>query len=193
MALADLEIRRKVVHLAGGVVLSILIWRDLLDFKLLSILFIIGLMISVLSLWMRIPVIGWFLQQFDRQKNIRTFPGKGAVFMLLSAALVTLLFPNDIAAASMMILALGDAFGPLVGQFGSIRHPLNQMKVLEGTIAGIATATIGALYFVPWWKALVAASLAMTFETMEIEVNRRIIDDNITVPLIAGLALWLLR
>ncbi|MFH1409624.1 MAG: hypothetical protein ABIH34_06970 [Nanoarchaeota archaeon] len=70
---------------------------------------------------------------------------------------------------------------------------MNQRKVVEGTIAGIVVATIAASFFVLWWKALVAAALAMTFETMEIEVNKRIIDDNLIMPMISGLTLMLLQ
>ncbi|MFH1409623.1 MAG: hypothetical protein ABIH34_06965 [Nanoarchaeota archaeon] len=110
-------------HLGGGVLLVILLAGDYIGEKHMIILSLVALTISQLSRFTKLPGIYWLLTQMDRKKDLTRFPGKGAVLFVIGATAAVMLFPKDIALASIMILSFGDAFGPLVGQFGKIKHP----------------------------------------------------------------------
>lgn len=110
--------------------------------------------------------------------------------MLGGCIIVLGLFEKNSALAALMILALGDSISPIVGgYYGKTPHPLNKLKLAEGTLAGIVAATLGAALFVPWKAAAIASFVALCIEAAEIKLGKYILDDNITVPFIAGLVL----
>lgn len=186
-----LEIRRNLFHLVFGIVLVVLIFYNVLGLEHLFFLLILGMTLSLVSLHWSVPVISWFLKKFERKG---TFPGKGALMLVLGYILVLGLFQKETALAAMTILAVGDSISPLVGMhFGKTKHPLNNIKLLEGTIAGIVAGGLGASLFVPWWQALVSAFVALCVEALEIKFHKLMIDDNIIVPLIAGLTIIILQ
>ena len=70
---------------------------------------------------------------------------------------------------------------------------VNGIKYIEGTVAGTIAGFLGAMIFViPSW-AFLGSLGAMVAEAIEIEMNKRHIDDNIFVPLVAGAIMLLLR
>jgi len=71
------------------------------------------------------------------------------------------------------------------------RHPLKEERLLEGTFFGIIAATLGAMVFVSIVEALIASIVAMTVESIELELGKHPIDDNILIPLVAGLTILL--
>ena len=107
--------------------------------------------------------------------------------------LAMVLFPKDITMAAIIVLALGDAIAPLVGQYGKIKHPLSEKKFLEGTIAGALVAFVGALIFVKHYEAALAAVFAMLAEGIDLRLGRHPLNDNIVIPVVAGAVIWLLR
>ena len=62
-------------------------------------------------------------------------------------------------------------------------------KLLEGTIAGIVAATLSASLFVPFTFALIASTVVMILEAIEIEYFK--IDDNFFIPIVSGILLSL--
>lgn len=105
-----------------------------------------------------------------------------------------LLFPKEIAMASIMILALGDSVSHLYGlHYGKIKHPLSNAKFLEGTIAGFVAGFIGALIFLPWLEAFLASLAAMIVEAIEIKIGIGQVDDNLIIPIVAGTIVWAVR
>ena len=119
-----MEFRRGLFHLICGVIIILLIKFEFLTKWLLLILTVVALAVSFISRSYKIPVIYWFLQQFDREKDIEKFPARGAFFYLVGATIVMFLFPLDIALASIAILAVADPISRFVGiHFGKIKHP----------------------------------------------------------------------
>ena len=100
--------------------------------------------------------------------------------------LITLLvFPVTIAYASIAVLTLGDGFACIFGKiFGKTPLFFNTEKKLEGTICGFTCAFLGATVFMSPMKALVAAAAGMLAECLPSPI-----DDNLVVPLAAGVAL----
>lgn len=112
----------------------------------------------------------------------------GATWVLLGACVAIALFEPTKAAAALIIGLIGDAAAALVGRrFG--RHPIGKRgKSFEGTVAFAASAFI-ALTPVPGITAG-AAALAV-IAAAAVEGFGGPINDNLSVPLAAGLVLTL--
>ncbi len=148
--ITKLELKRQVFHIFLGIGIVTLIYFDVIGYLFLMGLFLIGIIISFASKRYKIPGIYKLLIKFDRKKDIKTLPGRGALFYILGCAISVLLFEKNIALASIMILAFGDSVSRLVGPYGYLKHPFHSEKFLEGLIAGAIAAFLAALMFVTW-------------------------------------------
>lgn len=188
-----LEIKRQPFHILLGLLLIALIYYDILSPKILITLIIIAIIGSIFVKKTKPKTIYKLLQFIEREDALEGFPGKGLIAYLIGTLLAILLFEKDIALASIMILALGDSFSRLIGPFGRIKHPFNNTKFLEGVIAGIIAASLGAMLFIKPSEAIVASFFAMLLEGIDLRIFKLKINDNITIPLIAGAVIWLVR
>jgi len=188
------EFRRGLFHIICGIIIILLLKFEFLTKWLLLVLTIGLLMISLISRRYRIPVIYWFLQQFDREEDIKKFPAKGAFFYITGVTIVVFLFPQDIALASIAILAIADPVSRFIGvHFGKVKHPLDSAKFIEGAIAGIITGFLAAVIFVRPAEAFFAALFAMIAEGIEIKYGMHRVDDNIVIPIAAAVVIKLTR
>ncbi len=184
------------MHILVGLVIVILYYYDILSPLAVFLAIIVGVLASVLSKRVKLPVFSFFLKHFEREEVKKTFPGKGMIYYFVGALLVMKLFDKDIALAAIMVLALGDSVSHIVGErFGQIQNIFNWKghKLLEGTLAGILAGFLGAMLFVSPAKALVGSFAAMVAEVVEIDLNKNTLDDNLIVPLAAGTAIFLLK
>lgn len=190
------EFFRQIVHLLVGIITVVLFYYEFITPWTVFLIVLVGLLLSFIVKRVRVPVISFCLDLWERDEIKKTFPGKGMIFFFIGVLFVTKLFERDIALASIMILALGDSLSHLVGeQFGKIKNIFNgkSQKLLEGTIAGILSGTIGALLFVPFPEAFLGSTAAMIAEVIKIDFNERTLDDNVIVPLVAGTVMYILR
>ena len=188
------ELNRQLFHIFLGIAFVVLLVYGFINKEMVLVAIIVGTILSYLSKKIRIPVIHNLLEMFERRDEIQNFPGKGIIFYFIGVFIALLLFPKDIAMASIMVLALGDSISHLFGlHFGKTKHPLSKTKFLEGTIAGFVAGFIGALVFLPWHEAFFASLIAMIVESIEIKIGAEQVDDNLIVPFVAGAAVWLVR
>lgn len=181
-----LELRRQIFHILLGIISVILVKKEILKLEHMFIILLIGVILSIICRYYKIPIISWFLRSFDRKNEV--LPGKGAITYVLGMVIVLGLFSENTALASIMILALGDSFSHL-GVFGRIRNPLNEIKTLEGTIIGVLFGAIGASFFVPWKIGLIGSLISMSIESLDIKVFGEKIDDNLLIPIISGFSM----
>lgn len=187
----NFELRRQAFHIFLGISLLLLLYFKIFTAWHILIILCIGAVISFISLKYRIPVITSLLELFERKG---AHPGRGALCFFVGVLLAIELFPEDIAYAAIIILTLGDSVSHYIGRFhGKWRHPFSDIKLIEGSIAGWIAGAAGALLFVPYPEAIVAAFFAMAAEATEIEFHHRIVDDNILIPLVAGVTIVLMR
>jgi len=192
--LSHRELYRQLFHIAFGLAIVALLQHGILNAYLLLSLAAIGVVISYIAKHHRIPFVHWFLERCERTEDMKTFPGRGVILYVIGCVIALLVFEKDVAFAGMMVLVLGDSVSHLIGgYYGKHRHPLNKEKLLEGWLAGVIAGFFGALVFVGWPEALAASFVAMTLETVEWGVDRRILDDNLFIPIIAGIVIMLLR
>ena len=193
------EALRRTTHIVFGLIAIILIYFNMINTIAIFGLIVAGSIFSVICCKKRLPIIGWFLEQLERYHHMKNFPGRGAVFYLIGIFLALRLFSKDIAIASIMILAIGDAVSPIIGgTYGKILHPFSSKKFIEGTIAGAFAAFIGALILkhigmiqINSLHAFAASFVAMFVEGIELKFGMDLVDDNMIIPLVAGTVMWL--
>jgi len=141
------------------------------------------------------PVARWYyrwfgllLRQHEQDATVRRL--NGATNILLSAVVCVILFPKIITVNAFAILIISDTTSALIGRRFGRRRLFN--KSLEGTAAFFLSATVVVLIapkltgsieeYLLW---IVGAAIGAV-----VEASIKNIDDNISVPLAIGLALW---
>ena len=192
--LNNFEWNRQIVHIFLGLGIVTLLMYGIIDNNIILLIILVGIIISLLSRKVKLPIINDLLQKFEREKDLERFPGKGIIYYFSGVYASLLFFSKDIVMASIMILALGDSISHIYGlHFGKIRHPFSKTKFLEGTIAGFVAGFFGALIFLPWHEAFFASLAAMVVEAIEVKIGAEQVDDNLIVPFVAGAAVYLIR
>jgi len=193
---ASLNIRRKVFHILLGS--FIVLWVRLgivpygMTLLLLAAALLAGLALSYASLKADIPLVRVLLDVFEKKEHIDTFPGKGAFFFVAGAMFSLLLFGEDIGCAAIMVLTFGDPAAFAIGRYyGRTRMCLSKTKLLEGSIGGALVGCTFALLFVSPIEAYIGAAFAMAVESVELDFWS--IDDNFSIPVVAGLTAYVLR
>lgn len=187
-----LELRRQTFHAIFGLTLALFLRWELIPINFLLILAILGVGLSLLARQYKIPVIDYLLHRYERPYLLKVFPGRGMIFYVFSCYLALRLFDFNIALACMLILALMDSTAHLVGKYwGRVKNPLNPKKDVEGFVVGLLVGVLGALYFVPFELALFGAFAGSFVEIFELKIGRFKIDDNLTIPLVAGAVMTL--
>ncbi len=194
--LSNKELHRQLSHILVGTITILLIHLKILSSLSIFLLIVIGILTSLISKRINIPIINQFLNHLEREEIKNKFPGKGVIFFFVGVLLVLQLFQEDVALAAIMILTLGDSVSHIVGgKYGQLKNLFNKKskKLYEGTIAGTLAGFLGALIFVPATEAFLASFVAMVAEVIKIDFNDHTLDDNLVVPLIAGTTIFLLR
>lgn len=190
----SLELRRQFFHLCLGIVMVLLLYYKIINAQILLAVTVLTIILSGISLKIKLPFAWWFLKTFERPEEIKRFPNKGTIFFLLGCLLAVVFFPKDTALASIAILGAGDSVSHVVGRFyGSKKHPFSSVKMVEGSIAGTVAAFFAAVFFVSPLEALAASVIAMLVEAVEIKISTATVDDNVTVPVVAGAVISLMR
>lgn len=187
-----LELRRQIAHLFTGATIVFLLKLQLMSTQTLFGITLVGGVLVLIARKVRVPVIHNLLEYFERPHHMAKFPGRGSFFLVLGAALATLIFEVHIAMAAIMIMAVGDSVTNIVGRhFGKIKNPFNAKKNIEGTLSGIISSTLVALFFVPFWPAFAASVVSMAVESIDLGLKRFEVelDDNVVIPLIAGVVM----
>ncbi len=105
----------------------------------------------------------------------------GSTYFLLASILTILLFPKSIAIASLLILILSDTAAALVGKGIGRRRFFK--KTLEGTTAFLLSSLL-IVWCYPGLDRFVGSVAALG--TTLVEALPISLDDNLTIPLVAG-------
>ena len=179
-----MELRRQIVHFLFGLIIVLLIYFNIINYQIVGIFFLLSLF---LNYFCKIKFINNFFKFFERESETKTFRAKGMVFYLLGTFLCLIFFEKNVAMASITILAVGDSLSTL--KF-NIKHPFNERKYLEASILAWLVSGFVASYFVPFYVSYIASFIAMFVESFDLRKYK--IDDNLIVPLIAGLVMSLI-
>jgi len=187
------ELQRKILHILIGIIGILLIaYNSITLFQIFMILFL-GIILSLICLKFEIPVISYFLKNFERKEDLETLPGRAVIFAVAGSLLTLKLFPREIALAAITILIFADPISHVIGKaFGRAKSPIDNKKNIEGPIAGALISSLFATFFVPFYLAFSAALVAMIFESIIIKIQDVKLDDNLIIPLAAGTVMFLI-
>jgi len=186
-----LETNRRIFHITTGTILALLINYGILTLKEVFLLILLSIWLSFLAKHIRIPILHQVLPILERKQNLLHMPGIGVITFLAGTALALYLYSHTIAIASLLILTFGDGIAGLIGPHGTNPY-FNPKKMWEGIIAGILIATIFAQLLVPIIPALIASTIAMLLEGLDLRIGSKKIDDNLLIPVVAGAVLTFL-
>jgi dolichol kinase len=191
------ELARKGIHLAG--VLIPLVYY-FIEWETALVLIGSLTLLSFLIEWARFrsPWFGRFfnrlfgvmLRKHESDEKKKTF--SGATFVFIGAFVTILLFPKVIAIPAQILVVLGDSSAALVGR--KIGKTPFLFKSLEGTLAFIVFGYLGTMLAPkltgsPIEFAIVGAGAIVAAIAENVGV---FIDDNLLVPTLSGLTMWLL-
>jgi dolichol kinase len=130
-----------------------------------------------------LPLISNFTLKMSRSNERDHFITR-PLFLATGIILVLLLFPRNIAYASIAICAIGDPVATYVGGKLGRRHV--GRKSMEGFVAGTCAAFLPALLIVSPIIGAIGSIVGMVLELSGI------MDDNLTIPLGSATAMFLL-
>ena len=190
-----LELLRKLVHVLTGIFIVLLFQAHILDISIFGLLILLFGIIVLYNYRAERELLTKILSVNRADKEV---PGLDILFYLVGAWLALLflgvLFGEyHLAYASILVLAFGDSVAHLISRsFGATHTVLTKTTYLEGTVAGIIAASLAAWLYVPWWAALIASVIAMLVEAGELRIGDHHVDDNLIIPLVAGIVLWVM-
>jgi glycerol-3-phosphate acyltransferase PlsY len=186
-------LKRGLFHLFGGLSLAII------GFSLPQMFLVILLSLATFTFLalelvrLKTPAINRrFLALFQpllREKEAAHLTG--ASYILIAALISFLVFPKDIAVLSLSFLAVGDAVAGIVGEQVGGRRLFG--KTLVGDFAClIACLAVGVIFHYAGLAIPLLAALAGSLSATIMEALPLPIDDNLTIPLFAGIVMTLL-
>ena len=133
---------------------------------------------------------GFLLRSHEQNERGRRL--NGATYVLLAATLLVVLFPKVIAITAIAVLIISDTSAALIGRrYG--RHRF-MSKSLEGAsaffLSGLLVVAIAPK--VEYSAAEYAIGAAATLLGAVVEASAIGLDDNLSIPLTVGAAMWLL-
>lgn len=192
---SDLHIARKIWHVCGvAAILSAYIWTSYKDF----ITFIVfGTSLVLLIDFGRLyseklnsivqKSSSLFMREGERNKIT------GMSYMAVGVLCAALLFPRDVVILSLIFLGVGD---PIASTFG-ILYGKNKIgnKSLEGSLAAfVACSLASVVYYLANdffdHRMFIAVPLSGLWGALAELVDIKYLDDNFTLPILAGFGLW---
>jgi dolichol kinase len=181
---------RHAFHAATGLVLAFLIFRMGKETGLILIgaLFLFTILMEILRLQVAgvnkvlVSLVGPML------KDTEISHPTGVGYFLGGILLCLLLFGREVTLASIAILSVGDPTAAVIGRrWGRVRIG---EKSLEGTIGFFAGAMAAGMVFQGFWPGISMVTFSMgALIGAVVELLPLNIDDNLLLPLAAGLAM----
>jgi dolichol kinase len=195
----DLHLARKTFHCGMGVFMALVYLLGLPKGMCIGLLFAAFTFFSTLEyLRLKVPrfnaVAIRIMGPIMRTSEITRV--SGTPFYIASVLLSVAVFPKTIAILSILFLAVGDPVSSIFGiLWGDLGPRFSNGKSLIGTAAGMGICSVIAMVSllfigVPSHQAILI-SLAGGFAGGGAEMLPLDIDDNFSIPLVSGLALWL--
>jgi len=184
------EVIREAIHMSGFLVPFVCIY--LLGTFLVSFVIFLTTLVFTASELLRLQgisfpmfsTITWTAAKKSEFYEFATAPILFAIGIVFSLTF----FPEPANYASVAILTLGDSFASIFGKkFGRTLFPFNKGQHVEGSVFGFLFAFVGALFFVSPVQAFIGAATAMLVGCLPLPV-----DDNLTIPIAAGLVLTMI-
>ncbi len=186
------EVRRKSIHVIPGfMAIPVVVWGGkLVAVPIATAFFILYLLHDVTlhyGLKLKVPIAYQTFRLMAREEEIRGRHFRGATYFWGVTLVLVSTLPPHIAAAAVMVSALGDAAAAIVGK--ALPNPklvFNKRKSVSGSLAMLLTSTASCLVVgIP----LVTSVITSVASTITESLTRKSVNDELTVPLVAALTL----
>lgn len=185
------ELRRRLVHASGSMIPGLYLLDRTLEigfftWNVVRIVAIVGVILAgVLEILRLYAGLEWnIFEQLTREYERDSVAGYA--LYVLSATVVILLFEPPIAIPAVFMLTLGDPISGLVasGEFRTVKRP-QVLVIMFGVCFVIAYPFVSPI-------VAIAGALGGTIaDGVKPVVAGYVIDDNLTIPVLAAGAMWL--
>lgn len=130
-----------------------------------------------------------FMRYIAKKEELRDF--SGTTYSLMGCLIIVALMPKVVGITAILFNIFGDLFAAIVGKtIGKVKIVNN--KTLEGSIACFVSMFLVVLWshfklFLPWIPGLAGAFIGTVIELVPLKIN-----DNLTIPILSGVTMWLL-
>ena len=182
------ELKRRLVHASGAGLVALYLLADYADlgltwdrFQFLMVVLAVGT-IGLEFLRLRVGLDWDMYDKLTREYEQDQFAGYG--YYMVSMTIAVVLFPPAVALPAMLMLALGD---PISGAVSD-----DSLKFVKGPKVLITMFVVSALLAAPFLHetplAVLAAAVGATIaDGVKLRLGEFIVDDNLTIPIYAGL------
>jgi len=185
------ELKRRLVHASGSGLVALYLLAGYFElgltwerFQLLMTVLAVGA-IGLEFLRLRVGLEWWIYEKLTREYEQEQFAGYG--YYMLSMTIVVVLFEPSIALPAMLMLAIGDPISGAVSD-DSLRRVKSPNVLVTMFIVSALLAT-PFLFASP--LAIGAAALGATIaDGVTVRIGEFIVDDNLTIPIYAGVLAW---
>lgn len=177
------SLRRNLFHFSGILIpIACLVLGQGVALALNVLLLLASVIVETLRIKGRLRLK--FAQKHIKEKEQRG--PTGSFYFLLGSLLTLLFFDTRIAVPVIMVLAVSDPLSSLIGR------TLGRTRVLGKSLEGACTFFLSSLAILAFFSFglshMFLAACAMTATEL---LTPKPLDDNLTIPLAGGLALWL--
>ncbi|MFC2174290.1 diacylglycerol/polyprenol kinase family protein [archaeon] len=194
----DLETRRQAVHLFSGLFFASVVHLTTMEegFAFLGIAALLTFAFSkMIKGGKKVPFLSWLVDKTERKGKP---PASGVTWYFLGVlfifvASMYLGIAKEFVVAAMLIVAIGDSICTGLGRkIGRKKLPRTKTKSYEGSLVGFGAAFFGAAFvlklLLPTTEAMIIAG-AGAIVGMIAEAYLTMIDDNLSIPILAWLAM----
>ncbi|APX97585.1 diacylglycerol/polyprenol kinase family protein [Natronorubrum daqingense] len=186
------ELKRRLVHSSGAGLVALYLLANYADlgltwprFQALMVVLALGT-IGLEFLRLQVGLDWTIYDKLTREYEQDQFAGYG--YYMVSMTVAVLLFDPQIALPAMLMLALGD---PISGAVSD-----DSLKFVKGPKVLVTMFVVSAIIATPFLYelplAVVAAALGATIaDGVKLRIGDYIVDDNLTIPIYAGVLAWL--
>ncbi|MBS7655597.1 hypothetical protein KEJ50_03755 [Candidatus Bathyarchaeota archaeon] len=176
---------RSIIHLSGFSIIFLRMYFGLFfTLTLIAIISIAYAFSEFLRLKKKSSLLIKLTIKAARDEEKKSFIIK-PIYYAIGIVLSLILFPSSIGNSAIAILTVGDSLAGLSGStLGKTPIPYNKNKTIEGSLIGFSIAFLAASLFSPLEVALIGAFAGALMESCN-----KSIEDNLSIPLVSGLAM----
>jgi len=120
----------------------------------------------------------------------------GTTYALMGCAIIMITMPKTVGITAILFNIFGDLFATIIGiRFGKTK--ILGEKTLEGSVACFLSQIAVVAWSnwklgLPWFVGIIGAIFGTVVELVPIRVHNFKINDNLTIPILSGVVMWLL-
>ncbi len=135
-----------------------------------------------------------FMRLIAKKEELRDL--SGTTYTLMGCTIIVITMPKMIGITAILFNIFGDLFATIIGKRFGRRKILGE-KTLEGSLACFLSLIAVVAWSnwklgLPWGVGIVGAVIGTIVELVPLKIKSLQINDNLTIPILSGVVMWLL-